>query len=272
MSLFPQYLAYTFHSARAVHNYLAGVHTLHILTKVSPPDLKDVEIRLTIRGLEKRMAKPVKWAQLLTPEILLDILTTLDLSTRSDLTFWGILVVGFFAMLRKSNLVSDSIDSFDPLKQLTRGHIEFREQIATLHVTWAKNIQNRETVLEIPLFPIPNSPLCPITVLKALLAPSGKDHFPLFREGRYACWTYNCFQWKLSKALTQTGYKAKAFSSHSIRRGSTSWAYRNGVKDSLIQVHGGWASDAYKNYLQFPIEIRAVVALKMRQGILKEKN
>ena len=111
-----------------------------MLARVQLPDLKDVELRLTMAGLTRRMARPVKQALPLTPEIMLDILTFLDLKKKRDLAFWGILVVGFFAMLSKSNLVPDAIKSFDPTKQSTRCHVEFREEIVVLAITWAKNI------------------------------------------------------------------------------------------------------------------------------------
>ena len=45
--------------------------------------------------------------------------------------------------------------------------------------------------------------------------------------------------------------------------------HRSGVPEELIQVHGDWVSDAYKNYLNFPLEIRAIVSFKIRQKILK---
>ena len=224
---------------------------------------------LTLRGLTKIMARPVKRAQPLTPEILMDIVAFLNLSKRTDLVFWGILVIGFFAMLRKSNLMPDSRDSFDPVKQLTRGHVKFRQNIAIISVTWAKNLQNRERLLEIPLFEVKDSLLCPVTVLKALLKKEGRSSYPLFGSGKQVSFTYNQFQNKFRKVLNKAGYKSGAFSSHSIRRGAAIWASRNGVSENLLQIHGDWASDAYKNYLHFPLEIRAVVALKMREGIEK---
>ena len=51
----------------------------------------------------------------------------LDLKKHRDLVFWAILLVGFFGMLRKSNLIPDSQASFDPIKQLTRGARVVRE-------------------------------------------------------------------------------------------------------------------------------------------------
>ena len=269
MCLYAQYLAYTFHSVKSVRNYLNGIKTLHSLAGVPTPDLKNVAIRLTLAGLTRKMARPVKQAQPITPEIMIDILTFLNLNKRSDLAFWGILVVGFFGMLHKSNLDPDSLKSFDPHRQLTWGHVEFREQIAVLGVTWAKNIQFKQKVLEIPLFRIPSSPLCPIMVLKPLMKGKGKPEFPLFGKGSKPLFSYTQFQKKFRALLKKAGYQEKAFSSHSIRRGSVLWAHCSGVPNSLIKVHGGWASDAYKRYLTFPIEVRAVVGLKMREAIQK---
>ena len=67
--------------------------------------------------------------------------------------------------------------------------------------------------------------------------------------------------------LKLAGYNHKSFSSHSVRQGGCTWAFRSGVPERLIQVQGDWSSDAYKCYLNFPIEIRVVVNLKMREMI-----
>ena len=81
--------------------------------------------------------------------------------------------------------------------------------------------------------------------------------------------TYSIWQKKFRKLLKKAGYRSEAFSSHSLRRGAVNFTHRNGVPESLIQVHGDWASDCYKRYLNFPIEVRAVVCWKMREGIQK---
>ena len=87
--LYAQFLAYSFHSSKSVRNYLYGIRTLHILTKTVPPDYKDIELRLTLRGLNRVLARPVKRAQPVTPEILLDIVSFLDLNKHRDLVFLG---------------------------------------------------------------------------------------------------------------------------------------------------------------------------------------
>ena len=268
IALYAQFLAYTFHSPKSVRNYLFGIKTLHALMRVKVPNLKDIEVRLTMRGLEKIMNHAPKQASPISPEILSDMFLYLDMDKHEDRVFWGILLVGFWGMLRKSNLISDSKSLFDPLKQLTKNHVRFKKGIVILTATWAKNIQCRQKVLEIPLFQVPDSPLCPVNILRILTQSIKKGHYPLFGTGKWVTLTYRQFQKKLRTVLNKAGYKGKNFSSHSLRRGGATWAHRSGVPESLIQVHGGWQSDAYKRYLDFPIEIRAAVAIKMRQNII----
>ena len=272
LCLYAQFLAYSFHSAKSIKNYLYGIKTLHVLTRTVPPDFKDIELKLTLRGLTRILARPVKRAQPITPEILLDIASYLKLGKHKDLCFWAILLIGFFGMLRKSNLMPDKKDSFDATKQLSRSHISFFQDIAIINVTWAKNLQHRQRVLHIPLFAIPNSPLCPVTTLKALLSKSGKAYHPLFGNKGKVAYTYAQFQKRLRSILKRAGYRSQAFSSHSLRRGSVGFAHRAGVSNSLIQIHGGWASDCFKIYLDYPLEVRAMVSLKMREKIMNTKS
>ena len=182
--LFAQYLAHKLKSPKSIRNYVSGLCTLHILTRVRPPAMHDPEIKLTFRGLLKRKKHTVQRAQPITPEILLDMLTFLDFKKFEDLVFWGILLVGFFGMLRKSNLVSDTFGTFDPTKQLTRAHVSFVDELAVLEVMWAKNLQHRERLLQIPMLAIPDSPLCPVTILKVLVSTKGKQTRFIIQEKR----------------------------------------------------------------------------------------
>ena len=124
-------------------------------------------------------------------------------------------------------------------------------------------------MVEIPLLPIPNSPLCPIRIVRLIMAYPGKKHYPLFGVGSRVSFMYNKWQKKFKNLLTKAGYRPEVFSSHSMRHGGVNFAHRNSVSESLIQVHGDWASDCYKQYLTFPIEVRAVLSLKMCEGIIK---
>ena len=267
LCLFAQFLAYSFHSVSLVKNYLVGIKTIHVLCKARPPNLSNIEVRLTLMGLNKTMVNVVKQAEPITPEILLDIVVHLDLTKRMDLVFWGVLVVGFFTFFRKSNLVPDAIDEFNPLKQPTKGSIRFENMLVLISTRWTKTIQFKQRQVETPLFEIQDSPLCPLKTLRALVALPGRRNHPLFALKGGIPFTYNMLQNKLKAVLKKAGYDATAFSSHSIRRGAVLWAYRSGVPESLIKVQGDWLTDCYKRDMTFPLEVRAVVNLKMCKAI-----
>ena len=209
--LFAQYLAYSFHSAKAVRNYIDGVRKVHVLLRMEPPSLADIEVRITLLGLNKTMLSPVKQAKPITPEIMLDMVTFLDLTKRADLVFWSIVVVGFFSFFQKSNLIPDSKESFDPSKQLSRAAIRFDDTLAILKITWSKTIQHRQRVIEVPLFPIPGSTLCPVTLIKALMACRGKPTHPLFSLKGGVPYTYTVFQKKFRSMLEHAGYTKICF-------------------------------------------------------------
>ena len=50
------------------------------------------------------------------------------------------------------------------------------------------------------------------------------------------------------------------FRGHSFRRGGATWTFQNGVPGEFIQIYGGWASDAYRCYLEFSKEFKLRVA------------
>lgn len=73
-------------------------------------------------------------------------------------------------MSRKSNLVPDSVDSFDCKRQLTRGKLKvfMHERVAIVVFEWTKTIQCGERILKRPLVKIDDSILCPVTAFNRM--------------------------------------------------------------------------------------------------------
>jgi hypothetical protein len=80
--------------------------------------------------------------------------------------------------------------------------------------------------------------------------------------------TYTELQHVLKQLVSSTGRDPSLFSSHSFRRGGASWAFRANVPGEIIQIHGDWASDAYKRYLHFPMSAKLSVVTRMRDLIM----
>ena len=176
-------------------------------------------------------------------------------------------------MARASNLVPRAAKDWSPIKQLSRSSIVFNKAGMVVRIRWSKTIQFQQRVLEIPVFSIKNSILCPMAAMKRVLncsraGPNG----PLLGIADDKPFTYNMLQSRLKKTVKKLGLKKARYSSHSLRRGGVVWAQRNGVKESLIKLYGDWSSDAYKKYLQFPHEMRVVVGHKMTHRLQNFKN
>ena len=134
-------------------------------------------------------------------------------------------LVAFFSFLRISNLVPYKLsDIGDP-------QASFIPQGALLRITRTKKLQFRERVLEIPLPLIPGLSLCPVTALRQFLA-----HVPLSPSSPlFVCQSrgsfrpilahqYNAF---IKKSLSAIGFNPAQYSSHSFRRGGTTFAFCN---------------------------------------------
>ena len=107
----------------------------------------------------------------------------LDLYDPSDCVFWCIFLFALFFMLKKSNLVPDSVHSFDAKKQWTRGKVFINKGVAIVALEWTKTIQSGERRLKIPLVNILGSILCPVNayirMCKVILAPDDSPAFVL---------------------------------------------------------------------------------------------
>ena len=66
-------------------------------------------------------------------------------------------------------------------------------------------------------------------------------------------------------------FKPDNFSSHSFRRGGTSYAFKAGVPADLIQLHEDWRSDAYMKYLVLTLHNKIRVAETTKKCILTGK-
>ena len=79
--------------------------------------------------------------------------------------------------------------------------------------------------------------------------------------------TYRMFQERIKKAMTDIGLEPHGYSSHSFRRGGATYAFHSGVHPNLIKKLGDWHSDAYLEYIDFPVEDRLKAGKQIRKMI-----
>ena len=265
--LYAQHLANKLKSPQSVRNYVNAVRVLQVLVDQPVDAFQSPDLKLTFRGLARLKQHQPRRAQAITPEMLSRMSEFVDRSNTLDLVIWTAILLAFFCLLRKSNYVPDSQKAFDRSKQLCREDVVVGPDCLVVHIKWSKTIQLAERTLHIPVLAIPNSPICPVKAFQQMVSevPAGPDD-PAFcipsKKGNKPL-TYRVFQSRLKQLVHKAGWVAAAFSSHSLRLGVASLAYRAKVPGELIKVQGDWASDAYLAYLSIPLEQRIQVASQL---------
>ena len=275
LCLYAQFLSRTMRSVDSIRNYLSGVHTLHILCEIPYLGKDNVELKLLLRGLARNKQHKPKRASPLSPNILVRMREHLNLKTAVDSTMWALLLLAFFTMSRKSNLVVTGKEKFDPKKQLCRSDVVVGNNGLLVTFRWSKTNQFGGRAHVVPLVAIPGSPLCPVGAYKSMLMLCpGNSSDPAFFIGGISGTgggkqpiTYYLLQKFIKKGVGRLGLDPKAFSSHSLRRAGATWAFHSQVPSELIQSHGDWTSLAYLRYLDFSLSERLEVAERMSNEV-----
>ena len=244
---------------------------MHILLDKDFPD-HSLDIKLTVEGLARLNPHAPKRASPLTPDIMLEIERHLDLSDEFQVTMWAMVLLGFFTLSRKSQLVVTGRVAFDKTKQLVRGDGEVRQSGLLVKFRWSKRNQFGARVLQVPVLSIPGSTLCPLKTYKRMqkMVAAGNDNpaFCLPGKRKLVLITYVQLKGFIKAMVTKVGLNPGDFSTHSLRRASATWAFKANVRGELIKVQGDWASEAYLWYLEFSLDQRMVVARRMTEEIV----
>ena len=129
-------------------------------------------MRSLLRGFARLNPHWVKHADAITPKIMLDIYSVMDIDDPLVLACCAAFLLAFFLMARKANLVPSGLRSFDARKHLTRGNIVFVPSGLIVNMGWSKTNQFGARLLKVPVPHLPNSPLCPVTAYKRLVCSS----------------------------------------------------------------------------------------------------
>ena len=180
---FGQYLIKTMESPESIGNYLSGIRTILALAGLEIPDAKDRQMQMFTTGLKRTMAHVVKQAEPVTPLILLQMSKVVNYKDKIKVIAWTATLLGFYMFLRKSNLVPDTMDTFEPLHQFRRKDINLLglDKAMMCEIRWTKTIQFRQKVLRFPVLPAQNKAICPVFwTHKMIIDNPGQEEDPLF--------------------------------------------------------------------------------------------
>ena len=212
----------------------------------------------------------------MTPGILKKIHSMLNHNNLLHAVFWGVCILAFLLLFRKSNLIPTLANGFNGRKQLrhTDCLLDYQQRKVVVGIRWAKNHQFSRELLTFLLPELPNSVLCPFVAvenIRRLVPWTEQQHLFQLTDGNSL--TYRRFQGMLRAFLkkVKVDYPGE-YSSHSFRRGGTTFCFLCGVPLPLIKVLGNWKSEAYLLYIEFPLETRTVACELVKKRLLVLNN
>ena len=255
-------MARTFKSPDSVGNYLSAVRTFAALLGLPIPNAQEKEMKMFLQGLKRIMEHEVKQAAPITPELLLRMSRMVDYTSITDMVAWVASLIGFTMFLRKSNLVPDAMDAFDPNMQFRRQDFNLTGPLSVMmaEITWAKNLQFKQKILRLPVLPVENKAICPVLwmhyMIQKVPALPSDPAFTVWEEGKKQALSANQLVARIRKWLKLIKEDEEQYSLHSLRRGGATLAHQCNIEAEMIKRLGNWASDAYKRYIDISMDDR----------------
>ena len=229
---------------------LCSVRFLHLALGLDFPE-DNFQLDMTMQGLKRRLARVPFQVLPITPQILRDMYSHLDMSKIQDLALWCAFLVSFYGLLRKSNAVPVST-KYDKSKILVRRNItvDISSDMVYVYMGFSKTNQFGARDLVIPIPGNRDPAMDPVHHLHTLYT---RVHVhrdaPAFSIGPNSFINYSIFTSKLKSLLTKSGYNASLYSGHSFRRGGATFLHSCGGTTLMVQACGDWSSQCFTRYL-----------------------
>ena len=259
---FGQHLSEKFSSPDSVGNYLSGMRTCLTLVGLQVLDTQDRQMKMFTTGLKKAMPHAVKQAEPMTSQLLLRLSKVVNYKDQVEVVAWTGLLLRLYLFLRKSNLVPDTMDTFNKEEQFCRKDLNLLgyDKVMMVEIQWSKTIQYKQKVLRLPVLPADNKAICPVFwahyMVNRINAGLEDPTLTLQDRGKTLALSANQLIYRFRKWLILIGEDSSLFSLHSLRREGATFAYQANIEGDMIKLLGDWASDAYKRYIDVSMDKR----------------
>ena len=250
VALYISYLTKTLKYS-SIMGYVSAL-SIH-LTSIGEPgvDYKDYKVYAAFRGARRMLGDKAKKAAPILPQHVIAITEQLT-GNPGHVTFRAALLLSFRALLRKQHVTMSNA-------HLLREDITIHDWGMLVRVVKSKTIQYKQRELIIPVSRVADLRLCAVNWverhIKEAPAPGKAPLFlvpgPSGLEGQ----DYQTYQSTLKLMCGRAGLNPEDFSSHSMRRGGTTFLGMIGVPIQDIKVRGDWSSDCVLQYLKTPLDV-----------------
>lgn len=224
-------------NSRTLSLRLTALSQWHVYQGFSDPTANPT-VRKTLIGIERVHGKPKKKAKALPVEDLERIAKVLlTLNTLQAKRDNAMLQLGYFGGYRRSEIASLHVE-----------HVAWEAEGIVITLPRSKTDQRGEGIIK--AIPYGDEVCCPVTALRAWLATTMIESGPLFRS--VTKWneigSKSLHPSSINTILSSCAKKAglsyvPELSSHSLRRGMATSAYRAGAEFKDIKRQGGWRHD-----------------------------
>jgi hypothetical protein len=265
--------------SRSIAGILHGVHHF-FAARGLPFPIGHSQVRMLLQGLH-RLDQPERRKLAVSLEMLRVVFSRLNMSTSPDQALWGVLCLAFFFLLRKSEIVADghrfkwfAQRSSDIIIRDSSGRPTTSATAAcsvSIRLQGSKTNQNEPPIVR-RLTRSTDPYDCPVLGAVCLLRAHGglASDLPAatFQDQSVRVAAVNNVRLVqvLRDAARQLGLDPESVSAHSLRSGGATHMHRAGIDSTTIQLHGGWASDAFKRYTRLCDDSVRSIAASMITG------
>lgn len=238
----------------SVKQYMNIVRILHREWNLPNPMTSNYQYQCVMRGIRRHLGDRPCRKLPITPDLLVEFLSLLDLSSLSDCALWAAMLLTFYGLLRVASVLCGTT-ACTHSHHINRADLQLTPGGFQVEVRVTKTTQYGQRPLVVPIPRAPRSALCPTQALALYLSRAGPARrpaadSPLFIVTKSAQpLTAPLFNQRVHHLLSQCGKDRLLYGGHSFRRGGACHAYKVGIPVDTIRSLGCWASNAYTAYV-----------------------
>ena len=233
-------------------------------------DVSHPLIDLLLKAAKRTMSSTSKPKSPIQVAHIILIKNVIDMSNVTHRVFIVALIFQFFTCLRKSNLLPVNT-SCKNLKCIKRQDIVQSDGSLIVNLQWSKTLQNKQDIFQVCIAPTQSTVLNPVLMYLQFISefplPGSFPAFSFISQGKLQVLTQRVYTQLLKHYLEVIGVPSLTFSTHSVRRGSSSFLFESGCDTHLLKHHGTWKSASYQKYLTFNHKQKLIPTQRMHDKI-----